>query len=281
MTVVNVAGATAPWSDVAMRAVLGALVASIIAVGAWRSRSLSASGAVAAVAVGTVCAAAGASWAAMVIAFFLSSTALGRIRSDARARRIGGIVAKGGPRDALQVLANGGVFTAAALGHLLSPSILWLAFGGGALAAAASDTWATEIGSLARQTPRDILTWRPVAPGTSGGVTAIGTLASLVGAAFLGIIALAGAWPAGVVAALVGGGVAGGLADSILGASVQVRRWCDRCETGTEQPVHRCGTPTRISGGVHWIDNDTVNLLSVLAGGLIALLLASLVSRPG
>ena len=270
----------ATWADVAIRAALGALVASTIAIGAHRSRSLSISGAVAAIVVGTVCAAAGASWAAMVIAFFLASTALGRIRSDVRVRRIGAIVAKGGPRDARQVFANGGVFTAAALGHLLSPSPLWLALGGGALAAAASDTWATEIGSLARRIPRDILTWRPVAPGTSGGVTAVGTLASLAGAAFLGAVALVAGWPPGVVGALVAGGIVGGLADSMLGASVQVRRWCDRCESGTEQPVHLCGTATRISGGVPWIDNDTVNLLSVLLGGFAALIFMSFVSPP-
>ena len=269
-----------PWADAATRAATGALVASLIAAGAYRSRSLSASGALAAIVVGTVCAAAGTTWAVMIIGFFVSSTALGRIRSEARARRIGGIVAKGGPRDARQVLANGGVFTAAALGYLVHPSVAWLTLGGGALAAAASDTWATEIGSLARQIPRNILTWQPVAPGTSGGVTIPGTMASLVGAAFVGAIALAGGWPAWVVGAVVGGGIVGGIADSVLGASVQVRRWCDRCVAGTEQPVHVCGTATRVSGGVPWIDNDTVNLLSVILGGLAALLLASFVSRP-
>ena len=275
----DVADVTAPWSGIATRAAIGAVVAAAIAIGAHRSKSLSTSGAVAAIAVGTVCSAAGASWAAMVIAFFLSSVALGRIRADVRAQRIGGIVAKGGPRDGWQVLANGGVFAAAALGHLVHPSIAWLAFGGGALAAAASDTWATEIGSLARQVPTNILSWRPVAPGTSGGVTTPGTLASIAGALFLGVIALVGGWPRTTAAALVAGGIVGGLADSVLGAAVQVRRWCDRCEAGTEQPVHLCGTATRVSGGVPWIDNDTVNLLSVLLGGLTALILAFLISR--
>jgi uncharacterized membrane protein len=66
--------------------------------------------------------------------------------------------------------------------------------------------------------------------------------------------------------------VAGAFADSILGAAVQLRRWCDRCESPTEQDVHVCGTATRISGGIAWIDNDMVNLLSVVLGGLISLL---------
>ena len=76
------------------------------------------------------------------------------------------------------------------------------------------------------------------------------------------------------------GGVVGSLADSVLGASLQVRRWCDRCDSATEQPVHVCGTATRAVGGLPSIDNDTVNLLSVAIGGLTALLVAVLVFRP-
>jgi uncharacterized protein (TIGR00297 family) len=251
------------------RAVIGAVIALGIAIVARRGGSLSTSGAAAAVVVGTICAAAGVSWAILVIAFFMSSTALGRIRADVRTRRIGSVVAKGGRRDASQVLANGGVFAVAALGQLLHPSPGWLALGGGALAAAAADTWGTEIGSLSAHSPRDILRWRPVAPGTSGGVTAVGTLASVGGGAFIAALAALAGWPWPTVFATFVGGVAGAFADSILGAAVQVRRWCDRCNSATEQPVHLCGSPTRIAGGVPWVDNDTVNLLSVLLGGAI------------
>jgi uncharacterized protein (TIGR00297 family) len=260
-----------------MRAAIGAAVAIAIALAAHRARALSASGAVAAVVVGTMSSAAGLSWAAMVIAFFVASTLLGRIRADIRARRIGAIVAKGGARDAGQVLANGGVFAAAAVGQLLHPSISWLALGGGALASAAADTWATEIGSLTSRPPRDILRWNPVPPGTSGGVTLAGTMASVAGSAFVAAMAGLAGWPPQAVLGILIGGIAGSLADSILGAAAQVRRWCDRCDSGTEQTVHICGTGTRVSGGVSWIDNDTVNLISVALGGATALaLLAAL-----
>ena len=267
-------------ADASARGAIGAVVAMAIALAARRSGSLSTSGAAAAVIVGTVCAAAGASWAVLVIAFFLSSTAIGRIRADLRARRFASIVAKGGQRDAGQVLANGGVFAAAAIGQLFSPSPVWLAIGGGALAAAAADTWATEIGSLATTPPRDILRGGVVAPGTSGGVTAIGTAASVGGGAFIGGVAALSGWPWAVVIATVVGGIVGAFADSILGATVQVRRWCDRCNSATEQPVHQCGTPTGIAGGIPWIDNDAVNLISVLLGGVTAFFLfAALATR--
>ena len=267
------ADVTAPLGAVATRVVIGAAVATSIALAAHRARALSTSGAIAAVIIGSICSAAGASWAAMLIGFFVSSSALGRIRADVRGRRIGAIVAKGGPRDARQVLANGGVFAAAALGHLLHPSNSWLALGGGALAAAAADTWATEIGSLALRPPRDILRWRPVPPGTSGGVTLVGTIASVAGGGFVGAMAVLAGWPSVAVVATVVGGIVGAFADSILGAAVQVRRWCDRCDAATEQPVHVCGAGTRISGGIPWIDNDTVNFVSVMLGGATAVVL--------
>lgn len=262
-----------PFAEVVTRAAIGAIVASAIAVAAERARALSASGTMAAIGVGTLCTAAGFGWGAMLIVFFLSSTGLGRIRADDRARRIGGIVAKGGPRDAAQVIANGGVFAGSALGYLLHPSPLWMALGGGALATAAADTWATEVGSLARQAPRHVLEWKPVPAGTSGGVTVVGLIASVAGAAAIGGLGALGGWPRTAIIATVLGGVIGALADSVLGAAVQVRRWCDQCTVATEQPLHLCGSSTRIAGGVSWIDNDAVNLLSVALGGATALTL--------
>lgn len=261
-----------PAGDLAVRALLGMLVAAAIAGAAWRVRALAPSGAIAAILLGTICAAAGWDWAILLIAFFLSSTAIGRIGRERRAAATGAIVAKGGARDARQVLANGGVFGAAALGVLLSPSPEWLAVGAGALASASSDTWATEVGSLSSGRPMHVLTGQRVTPGTSGAVTALGTLASLGGALFVGLAASLLLWPSSVVVATIVGGFAGAFADTLLGATVQLRRWCDRCDSGTEQTVHVCGTATRVAGGIRWIDNDVVNLLSVLVGAAISLL---------
>jgi uncharacterized membrane protein len=74
--------------------------------------------------------------------------------------------------------------------------------------------------------------------------------------------------------ALAAGGLAGVLVDSLLGATVQRRRWCPACERQTERTTHDCGTPTAPRGGLAWLDNDMVNLLSNAAGGLVALALA-------
>jgi uncharacterized protein (TIGR00297 family) len=209
----------------------------------------------------------------MLIAFFVSSITLGHIRADVRTRRLGAIVAKGGRRDGMQVMANGGTFALAAVGFLLHPHVAWLALGGGALATATADTWATEIGSLARAFPRSILTGRPVPPGTSGGVTIAGTSVSIMGAGLIAGIAAMGHWPSPVVVATVVGGIVGSVADSVIGAAIQSRRWCDQCDLGTEQERHVCGAASRPIGGVTWIDNDMVNLLSGLLGAATALFL--------
>jgi uncharacterized protein (TIGR00297 family) len=189
--------------------------------------------------------------------------------------RTASIVEKGNERDAKQVLANGGVFALAAALSLFAPSwSSWPALAAGALAASTSDTWATEIGTLSNSTPRAIVGWRQVPPGTSGGVTFLGALAAIAGAAFIALFALVVGWPREVFVAALLGGLFGSTVDSLVGATLQSRRWCDLCDRPTERAVHGCGTDTRASGGITWLDNDVVNLLSSAAGGLLAVLVA-------
>ena len=70
-------------------------------------------------------------WFATLMAFFATSTLLGRVGA-ARKAVIKREFEKGDARDAWQVLANGGVATAAALGMWLLPDARWLyLFAGG------------------------------------------------------------------------------------------------------------------------------------------------------
>ncbi len=254
----------------AARAAIGLLVAAIIATLARRTRSLSRSGAVAATGLGTLTAAAGYPWAILLIAYFASSSALSRFGAAEKERRTGGIVAKGGQRDARQVLANGGVFGVAALGMLLQPGVWWMALAAGSLAASAADTWATEIGTRFGGVPRSILSGKSVPAGTSGGVTVIGSLGAMAGAVFVALVSLAIGWTRLTALSAAAGGIVGGLADSLLGATIQVRRWCDACSLATERSTHDCGATTRVSGGITGFDNDMVNLFSVIIGSAAA-----------
>jgi uncharacterized protein (TIGR00297 family) len=191
-------------------------------------------GAAAALAVGAA-AIYGFGWRgmALLLAFFVSSSFL---TAAAKGRRGGG---DGAPRNARQVVANGGVAALAALAGS------WACFAG-ALAAANADTWATEIGSHSRTLPRLITNGRPVPAGTDGGMTVLGTLGGVVGAA--AIAGMSFVLGQRIPAALATAGVLGMVLDSLLGATVQ--------------------------GKVPWMDNDAVNLIATLTGAVCAGLLA-------
>jgi uncharacterized protein (TIGR00297 family) len=156
------------------------------------------------------------------------------------------------------------------LGMLIQPGAWWTALGAGALAASAADTWATEIGTRFGGVPRSIRSRRPVPVGTSGGVTVIGSLGALAGALFVAAVSIAIGWTRLTSVAAVAGGVVGSLADSLIGATLQARRWCDACGVATERVTHDCGSPTRPNGGVSGLDNDMVNLFSGIVGGAAA-----------
>jgi uncharacterized protein (TIGR00297 family) len=256
------------------RAAAGIALAAVIAMAARAGRMLTTDGAIVAAIVGAASVAAGWSWGALLLVFFLSSSALSRIGIDIKERRTAGVLNKGDQRDAVQVLANGGVFAAAALGYVGFPSDAWMALAGGALAAATADTWATEIGTLTTGVPRLITTWQPAPPGTSGAVTMAGTSGMVLGSAVLTLVMATAVWPRHVFVAAFVGGVLGALADSVAGATIQARRRCASCAALTERAIHSCGAHTVHAGGVSWMTNDAVNLLCSVVGAASALVVA-------
>jgi len=241
--------------------------------GARRTRTLSTIGAAAAALIGTLAIAAGWSWGVLLLSLFVSASGLTKVGEGRKMERVRSIIEKGGERDVGQVLANGGVFAAAALGQILVPSSIWYAIAAGALAASAADTWATEVGTLAGGEPISIISRKRVPAGTSGGVTFVGTVAGVAGALFVAVLATLANWPV-AFAAVALGGVAGAFADSVLGGTLQARRWCDVCAMSTERVVHGCGATTRPAGGLAGFDNDLVNAVCSGVGALVALLLS-------
>lgn len=264
---------------------IGFFLAVLIALAAWRVRSLSRSGAVAAAGLGTVVfGLGGLPWSVLLLGFFISSSGLSRLAAR-RKQALNEKFSKGSQRDAAQVMANGGISGLFVLLHLVFPESVWpwLAFAG-TLAAVNADTWATELGVLSHSTPRLITNGQTVERGTSGGITFTGTLAAAAGAAFIGLLALlvwdAARWSpltlqrSGLVLLLVTlGGLAGSLIDSLLGATLQAIYHCPTCSKETERhPLHICGSPTTRLRGLQWMDNDWVNTVCALAGGVLALL---------
>lgn len=259
---------------------VGAVFAGVLALGAWRARALSTSGAVAAFAVGALTYGSGAvPFALVLLAFFVPSVGLSRLGKRRKRELVD--IGKGGARDAFQVLANGGVATLCAVLFALAHDPRWAWAFAGAYAAATADTWATELGTLARRAPRSILTLRPVPTGLSGGITLPGTLAEVVGALWIGAVALAcftgTLSPSGSSLRLLAvalAGVVGSTVDSVLGATVQELRRCDGCGRNCETDPHDCGAPTRLVRGLPGASNDVVNLLATVAGAAVAFVLA-------
>jgi uncharacterized membrane protein len=69
-------------------------------------------------------------------------------------------------------------------------------------------------------------------------------------------------------------GLIGSLADSILGATLQVIYVCAACGRETEKhPTHSCGGQTEKLRGLHWMSNDWVNLGCTLSAALFSMLL--------
>jgi uncharacterized protein (TIGR00297 family) len=257
---------------------LGSLAAAVVSLVAHRAKALTTGGAVVASTVGgLVYAGTGLRGAVGLVGFFLTSSALGRLPTAGVTRQ-----ARGATRDAVQVLANGGVPAAFALARVIAPPPIRSRLDAGycgAVAAAAADTWATEIGTRFGGSPRSILTLSPVSPGASGGVTAAGFLGSIAGAGLVAGLTGAGALSRTHHGPVLFAGVAGAVADSLLGATIQEVRICDICHMTTELP-ECCGRPTRIVRGIPGVNNDVVNALATATGAGVAFVLAVRPKRP-
>jgi len=214
-------------------------------------------------------------WFVIVATFFVLGVGFTWYRYEYK-KSIGSAQEKGGTRNWPNILANGGVASLLGLGELLGGGLFFSVLYVGAVSAAASDTVATELGLLNKAPPRLITDLRKsVSPGTSGGVSPMGMVGTLLASALIGVVAAALGVASGlaapyVVAVTVSGGVIGSLADSVAGATFQRKSFCVVCGKPSENLVH-CGEPTVYSSGVKFVDNHVVNVIATVFGALGAL----------
>lgn len=202
---------------------------------------------------------------AVLLAFFVASSVLTKI---APRRAVQKDHVRG--RSHRQVIALGLVPTGAVLAIALgAPGWLAGAFVA-AVAAAAADTWATEIGRLSRARPRLITTLAPVPAGTSGGVTALGLVAALGGASAIATLGVALALvPRAAAPSIAIAGFAASLLDSLLGALAQAKFRCAGCALVVETTSCCAGADVTLIGGVRPLENEAVNFL-MSAGAALA-----------
>jgi uncharacterized protein (TIGR00297 family) len=169
----------------------------------------------------------GVEWVLVLLVFLISSFAATRFRFEAK-RAMGQQEGVRGERGLSNVAANGLVACAAAALHPWlgeASAVLFLV----AVAAAASDTLASELGVLYPNAYL-ITTGKRVAPGTNGGVSAGGTFwalvaplyVALIGGAFFAYSGDMGATPFNLLLPMLAGFL-GCMVDSVLGATLEAR----------------------------------------------------------
>lgn len=214
-------------------------------------------GAVSAAVVGSAVAVAHLGLFLLLTFFFVTSSVFTKLRAEWKRER--GLKDVSG-RSLRQVVGVGTPIAAFALLYVLSGDPRFLGAAAVAVAVATADTWASELGVAYGGAPRYILApWRRVEPGVSGGVTAMGTAASVAGASAVAVLShLLGV--GGPILIIVVLGYLGELFDSVLGAAVQVKYVCGG--RIAELPAPGC----RKRG---FLSNEAVNLVSGhLAGAL-------------
>ncbi len=250
-------------------AALAAAIAALVAAAGWQARALTLRGALAAVLLGTAILS-GGGWeaGAVLLTFFVAGSAVSRLMPEPATA----FDTKGDRRDEWQVLANGAAPAAGAwLTRDQGTLPLWIVTV--SLAAAAADTWATTWGARSGSMPRHIVTGQPLPRGSSGGITARGTIGGALGGLLVGTAGglVSSSLSLALAATVIG--TLGMLLDSLLGALLQGRFRCPTCNQLSERRWHRCGSRTVREAGWSWLGNDGVNALATLCaavGGALA-----------
>jgi len=184
--------------------------------------------------------------AMLALFFVMGSWATGR--GLKKKQELGFAEVDKGRRTAGQVFANGGV--AAITGGLAwyYPSFthtlqLMMA---GSLAAATADTLSSELGTILGRRFYNVVTFRKDERGLDGVISLEGTLAGATGAVLIALVySIEHTWNMELIWIAIAG-VTGNFIDSLLGATLERRRF---------------------------IDNNTVNFMNTAAGALVCLLL--------
>jgi len=275
-------------NDMLIHALIGLLVVGAFGVLSIKLKIVTISGLIAGFIVGyVVWFFGGWTWFIIILMFHLSAAFFTKFKYKRKVKE-GLAQEKGGARPWSNVFANGGFPTICAA---LDGIFVLLILGGffdiflfgfiGAVATMTADTIATETGLLSKTNPRLVTKWsKVVEPGTSGGVTILGELGALVGTVIIGGMAwllaglgvLTSAFTYQLLIAAIISGMIGCLIDSIFGATIQGIFQCNVCNKITEKAKH-CGAKSTHLRGLAFFENNTVNFVASMSGGLIAMLI--------
>jgi len=194
--------------------------------------------------------------------FFILSTLLSKIGPENLRQSKSG-------RNINQVFANGGVgLVLCVFNHFYKTELLYYMFLA-SIAAANSDTWATEIGKLSRARPKDIISGRNLSIGESGGITFIGILGSISGSFVIAAIGFFLNINISYLIIVFISGFLGSFFDSILGSTLQSRFILIDGKTIKEEKE----TDSYHYSGLLSINNNSVNFLCTLSAPIFFILM--------
>lgn len=249
--------------------IYGFIGSLLVAFPAFLKKKLSTSGLVGALTLGTFIYGFGTFllWLVM-ITFFLSSTLMSN-KSKRRQEHRG--------RTYIQVFANGGVALISAVLYYFYQIEAYLLIALISFAGSNADTWGSEIGTRFQGKTFYITTFQAVPPGISGGVSFIGTIASILGSLLIATVTISfiniptltptltlPTWQ--VFLLVLGMGFLNTILDSYFGALLQAKYRLNQESTIVEEKEKN----TRLVAGLAWINNDVVNFLATFATAIIA-----------
>ncbi len=250
--------------DPAVDTALKLIVLAVVSIVSYRLRFLDGRGFIASLAIGSAVLFIGG-WRlfALLLLFLLVGSLLTKVLNG------GGAI-----RGWRNVLANGAWAAASASAYGLSGSQAALLFFLGTLNAMFSDTVSTEVGMYLGGRPRLITKpWLETRRGLSGGVTVPGLLGGFSGAilfSYLSLYMFNGELDSPAMVSVACAGILANVLDSFLGATLQAKYRCVSCGEVVEEDVH-CGVRAVLISGYRGVDNHVVNMVSSLAGGLLAM----------
>lgn len=253
---------------------IGFILSLSIALTAYLKHSLVKSGLIAAIFIGTfIYVFGGLTLWVVLISFFISSSLLTKLHEKKEDSPDKG-------RNYLQVISNGLVPAIFSILYYYLNSEIFLIAAAASIATSNSDTWASEIGILSKGKTRNVINFKVVEKGISGGVTRLGTIASLIGALFIGLIfSLMYLITFGVTFEILLTftliitlcGFLGCLIDSYLGSVIQAKyRGIDSGKISEKKWL--TDEKVILVSGIVFITNDTVNFLSSLIASFITII---------
>ncbi len=254
--------------------IIGIVLASAISFISYRYKLLTFSGIIATFLLALIIYTFGTwQWTLPIVTFFVLSSLLSKIRKR-KNHEVEKYFEKSEQRDYLQVLSNGGLAGILVIAnYFYTTSFLYIIYLS-VVAAVCADTWATEIGTLIKSKTVDILSFKKINPGISGGISLPGILASAAGAFVIAATSLPwieSNYQINIIIITLAG-FTGSIADSLLGSSLQAQYKCRVCLNITERKIH-CNEKTFLVKGIKWINNDAVNLGAGISGGIFSFII--------